>query len=483
MNTSWFVALAQSLVHLLAVLFFFHVYSRSFQRFLIPVAVVLTGYLTAGMTLHFDTVLLPDSLLGSTYIACTALVMHAMLKRHWWPIPVYIMITVFSISMRPSGLVLIPPLLLFFGYQLLVQHRWKSVLVQLCFAAVCLSGLAAFNGVAGPYQKFSIITKPVIPDEAREQMVLRTLEDDLLQELARLVPHTDITSAARFPKVTDSDSLFNLYLTKVLRPVTIGYGRIDKDTVLYFTNSNTISMDLDSVALEIGADLSAYADFRERFISEFNDSRVMFRSERGWKYIRIHLTRFFWYFHTDRIADYPMDFRDFYGSLLWHRLVNFRVHDIWQSFSRRDHRLVGIEGVTRRIAKELAFDTPLTMAEAEAQYEPVTGSVLYRYVLAPYYALHPYLFRNAAYPWVFLLFTLLSTFGFLRSGMRSPLFLLGIMGAGILLGTLFIHVVYRTSIYWRYTYQISFFYYFAVVMIPPVVSALLNPATETETLE
>jgi hypothetical protein len=475
-NTSWFVTLAQGLLQLMAVLFFFHVYAKAFRRFLIPVSLVLVGYLTSAMTLHFDTGLFPDSLLGSTYIMGIALLIHALLNRSRWAVPTYVAIMIFSISVRPSGLVLIPPLLLLWAHQLWFGRQWRAVLLNLALTAVGLLLLATVNLMAPSHQSFSIITKPHISGQVRENMVTRSLDDPMLQELSEIVPHPDITLAARFPSITDRDSVFNLYLTTVLRPVTLGYGRIDRDTVLYLVNSNSVSIDLDSLSAHLGADPLRYADFRERFVAAHRDDRVMFRSERGWKYIQVHIPRFFWYFHTDRIADYPINFRDFYGELLRDRWNKFYVSDVWQTFSRRDHRLVGIEGVMARIAKELAFDTPITPEQAEADHQRLLDSPLYHHVLRPYYAVHPCLFRNAAYPFIFLLLTLICVVGYLRSGLRSPLFLIGIMGAGILLGTMFIHVVYRTSIYWRYTYQISFFYYFAVVMIPPIISALLNPA-------
>jgi hypothetical protein len=465
-DRSWFAVFMQVAFQLFAVLCMFVSYALSFRKHVWLAALLFAGYMTSGMNLMYDSMLTPDSVLGSIYILCSAILLFVVMRRqpHW--LALFSPLLVFGLAVRPSAAIMLLP----FG--LVLMHTWlgmgnsKAALTQLAFFALLCLGLSTVNYGVKAFSQFSIVTRPPVKPW-RGKIKQLPLSHPLLQELASVVPHTEITDPARFDKIADRDSVFHIYMLKVLRGVTVRYGLFPDTTTMFIRNSEGILFKLDSLAREAGSDSLAYAGLKERFIASFADSAVVFRAERGLRYVSINLPRFFTIFQATELTSFSFRLDDFYGSMLHERWTAHHVHDDWRSYGRKDHRLLVIDQVYRRTVKELHEGAVMSAEAAESDLRSRLGESPLAGAISTYHrTVHHWFFRNAAYPVILLLMVVVSGVLMLFTRFKEPVPLIVLALLSVVISTAFVHFVVFKLFTWRYTYQITFFYYLAVILVP-----------------
>jgi hypothetical protein len=464
----WFVVVVQSMLSLLAVSWFYWVYARTFGRWLVPVAVLMSGYQASRMSLMWDTFIYPDSLLGSLFLMGAALLMDVMVNGRHRQLWAYCAVMTFAIAVRPSGLVMLPPLAL----ALLLLWRKGLALPRLlrytALPVLCLLGLSTVNLMLPTHRVFWPYGTLPASDTSKELAL--GWDDPMLQELAAVMPHPEVMDASGFHALTDTGALIRAYDTYAKNPVALGLGRLDRDTVLFFRSGRRQLFDLDSLS-GLYADTLRYRKFRQAFASRHADTLVIFGTEKDWRYGVLHLP----YFFTLFVENGPKDPDDnFYGKDMGLRWMAHYVDMRWVGLSLRDHRLVALEQVTRRTAKEVMVDEPMSLEEAGQVHKRLRSSHWYRWILAPYYRLHGLFFRSHVYIAALFLALLTSMIGLVYKRLRCPLSLYTLAVIAMLLGTLVIHLFVFKLVYDRYIHQIAFVYYFAVAMLLPLLSKMVR---------
>lgn len=473
LDRAWFVVLMQVLLQVASVCVFYYVYALAFRKHLLLVALVLMGYLTSAMNLGFDSTLTPDSLLSSAFILCSAILLHVLVHQKFSLLPVYSLVMVAALSVRPSAVVLIPPFVALLGYLVWKHGKWAVVTLNAMLLALAMCALCALYYVLPGYGDFSFIAELKEPEWAKKVKV-RSIDDPMLLELAGKVPHPEIRKAAAFHALTDLDSIKAGYMTTVFRGVNLRYGLGADSTSFLFQNSEGVTLNLDSVSMALGADSADYTAFRDDFVERYRDTVLDFRAEFGLMYSWLNTPYFFEFFAMDSIVGTPFALKDFYGNMLRLRSEEHYVRDEWQQYGRNDIRTIVKHQVFRRTIKELESDRPLSPSEWGAKYDRLMNSSVYQGVVAPYQKVHAVVFRNALYPWILLLATVLGLVGVVLTRGDAPVFVFVLLALSIFFATLVLHVWVLKFIYYRYTYQVTFFYYLALAMLPPLLSLLRN---------
>lgn len=462
-DSLWFVCLAQGLLQLTAALFFFISYGRAFGRFTWLAAILIGAYLTSPMSLFWDSAIFPDSLLGSLYMFCAALLLNIVVLGRYRLLPFYALVATMAIAVRPSALILLPPFLLLMVYMAFRLRTYVQVVFHSAFMLLSLLGLAALNWSTPVFGDFHIITHPEIPSY-QSKVISRTLDDPEFQQLAQVLPHPEIVAASRFENITGVDSIFEGY-RQVWRGFTVGRWQNGDSIVLNVVTSEQRVLRFDSLAAVFCVDSEACALFQDRWASRYADSAVVFSPEMGMKFSLVHTPYFFYYFYMEKLEGGAFAFDDYYGEMLGHLIQTNMVHGDWQRFSVNNLRLVAIDQVTRRTAKELWMDSYWSAEQAADRHESLLNSMYYRYLLEPYFRIHAFVFRNPIWPLLFLTCMLLGLLTLLR-GFSSPVSLYVLLSGSMLMATLVLHVWLLTMLYWRYTYQITFLYHFVPLFLP-----------------
>jgi len=470
-DTLWFVVLMQFLLALVAACWFYLVYARTFGRWRIYAALLLFGHLASRMSLFWDTFIYPDSVLASLYLICAAILMDVMVNRRYGQLALYSVVMTVAIAVRPSGLVLIPPFVVAVFMMVWHEGKWREALRQTAFMASGMLLLCVINSQIPSHNKFAVFVRG--PKPAVSKVIAHDIDHPMLHELARVVPHSDIVAASNFHKVTDADSLVRAYYSYVKKPVAIAIGRIDVDTVLYYRNGTSRLLDLDSIALQIG-DTAKYRVFRDSFQTAYADTVITFGREKDLRYGLLHFPMFFRFFLDVSPFGPSSGNDDFYAHDLGKRWITHYVDMFWVRYSLRDYTLVALEQVTRRTAKEIMVEHPMSMEQAQQIHRDLLDSNWYRIFLEPYYKVHPLLFRNHLYIVGLFLALLLAVILALRSLLCDRVAMYTIAVLSMLFATLVIHLFIFKLIYDRYTYQITFVYYFAAIMLPHLLRLLIG---------
>jgi hypothetical protein len=465
LNKLWFVVLMQISLNVFAVLFFYYAYFKTFGKYLIPVSLLLLGYLSSDLNLNWDSSIMPDSLLAFFNTLCLGLVLYIVGLKKYKLIPLLSFVIVCAISVRPSALILIPLFILLMIYLFFQNNNKLLILINCLIFTSFLLGLSTVNYITPGYRTFGIITfPPNLNIENNRSSVDKKMKDDtLLKDLSVIAPNEHLDAILAFQEEPGVDSSYYLYMKYLKRGMSI---RLDKDSNLLFKVSEGGDIKLDSIA----KDKQGFIKFKNHFINRYKDTMVSYSVNIENRLRWVHFVYFFKYFYIDGSKHYDIENKDFYSTWLKYRWDIYYVRNIWQT-RLHDYFWLVSKNVVPRTSKEQTFTTPKTVADLNFVDNKMSNSFIYRYFTKPYYSIHSILFRNILYPIVFVIVFILSCLGLLLSKFRSSLFLISFSACSLLLMTDILHSFQMTFLTLRYTYQVTFMYYVTMIMFPLIIQS------------
>ena len=481
-DKTWFFVLCQSLVQLFAVLLFYFAYYKVFNKYVLFCSIVLFGYISSNANLHFDTSIFPDSLLSSCVIIFISLLIFTIKYKSNLIFYSISIVSVFALTIRPTSLSLIPVVIFILTLNFIVNKDVKWLVKQMLIYIALLFSFALFNFFSPLYKTFSLkVEYPKLKvDQIKvNQTFTEKIDNPIILKFSKIVP-----SNCRMKLIekynsneTEIDSIFSIYRYEFYRHAFL---YIDSNSnLIYFCEASCPPINLDKIKFENIKLKKEYKTLKTIFFKKYGKKLVQYDTYPTLK-TRLITSLYFFKYHfciepsiSGLVGRENMDF---YSYTLKGRIYGYFSSYNWNKWADAYMKtnFPTIKNNLKRTTKELYLNKTKSLTELNLIFWKMNSSRFYRRIIEPFYKVQPFLFRNILFPIVFCLTFFMCIYGLILSKFKS-IFLWYFISICLLLFTyLFIHCIYFSWIYLRYTIESSFIYYSAMVLFPIIIDFLIH---------
>ncbi len=479
-NTTICVVAIQSLFQLFAVLLFFYYYKIYFKKYLLFVAILISGYLSSNINLYYDSAIHPDSLMGSIFIISIALLIRLFHKFGMIQFIILSCLVVFSIAVRANGIVLLPFIIVYLLYSFYFSRDIKFLIQKTVIFCIPLISLCFYNYFSPLYNSFSLFSYPVENTQSIDgKIILETNEDKTWTDLLDLnLSKNLLVEQSRVDKSLFNDSSYAIYVMAYQRHHVI---QLDCNKNLIIENHTetrnkwgNINLDLNSNYSHSFSKRNKYVIFKNKFIAKYGNKKLMISPLEDFKHKTAHFIGFFKMFYFCKefdIIELGYENTSFYEK-------NYQLRQGGLSNMFQEGLNIN-KFLNNRLYKELynQFDQKHSKGKLigimDSDYWSLKSSRVYRWIIHPFYSIQPIIFRNFLYPIIFIVVFFISIIGLFLSKFKSPLFIILFISHSFLLVMNFLFSFYFTFLYTRYTYQVSFVFYISLIFLPLIIESFI----------
>lgn len=470
-NTTFFIVFMQSALQLFAVLLFFYYYQVYFKQHLLFVAIVIVGYVTSNINIYYDTAFHPDSIMGSVFIIALAILIKIIHKHSYSYFALLSVIVAYAIAVRANGILLIPLVVLYLAYQTWNTKELKFFLINVLIFIIPIIALCSFHYYSPLYKTFNVISYPV-EGVIDTTTVIETTDNETWKSLQNLNLSKRIyTENADFY----NDTAYAIYVMAYQRNYILKLNRDNNISIENFTDTRSVwdFMILDTCYNPSDAyAVKNYLLFKHTFIEKYSNKQVSVSPHDDFHHRLMHFIGFYKLFYkTVKLDNWALGYEN---SFYYENNAKGRY---WMLINYFDNNQDKDKFLYQSVFKELNLKQnnlkSYYINKKDMDYWTMKSSRFYRWFIQPYYKMQPLFFRNFLYPIIFILITIGSLVGLCLSKFKSPLFFIALLSCLLLIMTNVFHSFYFHFLYTRYTYQVSFMYYIAVIFLPLIIESFL----------